>query len=347
MAAPFQNYSDGTFLTDLVTRPEFLAYLSEEIVERSAFVQSGVMSRNAALDCRAGGTRVRVPYFQPINPTEEIIQSNSTWGTSTDGYLTPQGITASEQVMTILHRGFAYAVDDLSKLGTGADPMGAIRGYLAASINKLRTATLLAQLEGIFGTALAANVLDITGEAETDISAMSVIAAKAKLGERGESLTAIALHPNQYYYLQQIGMLTFTGGNVQSGDNITWGAGGTNVSNAGVATFAGLRVIVDSQLPKASGVYTSYLFGPGAVSEGVQQELRIEAERNILSKQDVMAVDYHYGMHVNGVTWNDATDNPSNALLEDATNWTLKYDPELIPVVQLKSGTPLDPIPAP
>lgn len=344
MAAPFQNYSDGTFLTDLVTRPEFLSYLTEDIVERSAFVQSGVLTRNAALDARAGGTRIRVPYFQPINPIEEIIESNATWGESTDGYLTPKAITASEQVMTLLHRGFAYAVDDLSKLGTGADPMSAIRGYLAASINKLRTATLLAQLEGIFGTALADNSLDITGEAETDISAMSVIAAKAKLGERGESLTAIALHPNQYYYLQQIGMLTFTGGNINSGDAIAWGAGGTNISNTAVANFAGLRVIVDSQLPHSGGVYTSYLFGPGAVAEGVQQELRIEAERNILSKQDVMAVDYHYGMHVNGVSWNDAADNPDNAALEDATNWTLKYDAQLIPVVQLKSGTPLDPI---
>jgi hypothetical protein len=347
MAAPFQNYSDGTFLTDLVKRPEFLTYLSEEIVERSAFVQSGVLTRNAALDCRAGGTRVRVPYFQPINPTEEIIQSNATWGESTEGYLTPKAITASEQVMTILHRGFAYAVDDLSKLGTGADPMAAIRGYLAASINKLRTATLIAQLTGIFGDALANNSLDITGDAEKDISAMAVIAAKAKLGERGESLSAIALHPNQYYYLQQIGMLTFTGGNVQSGDPITWGAGGTNVTSAGVANFAGLRVIVDSQLPHSGGVYTSYLFGPGAVSEGVQQELRIESERNILSKQDVMAVDYHYGMHVNGVTWNDAADNPTNSDMEDDTNWTLKYNADLIPVVQLKSGTPLDPIPAP
>lgn len=346
MSANLQNY-DGTFLSALVTRPEFLSYLSEEIVQRSAFVQSGVVARNAALDCRAGGTRVRVPYFQPINPTEEIIQSNDDWGTSEGGYLTPQGITASEQVMTILHRGFAYAVDDLSKLGSGADPMGAIRGYLAASINKLRSATLIAQLTGIFGDALADNSLDITGDAEKEISAMAVIAAKAKLGERGESLNAIALHPNQYYYLQQIGMLTFTGGNIQAGDNITWGAGGTNVTNAGVANFAGLRVIVDSQLPHSGGVYTSYLFGPGAVSEGVQQELRIEAERNILSKQDVMAVDYHYGMHVNGVTWNSGSDNPTNSALQDEDNWTLKYNANLIPVVQLKSATPLDPIPAP
>ena len=87
MAAPFQNYTGGTFLPDLVTRPEFLAYISEEIFNRCAWIQSGVMVRNAALDCRAGGVRVRVPFFQPINPTEEVIESNSTWGTSGAGYL--------------------------------------------------------------------------------------------------------------------------------------------------------------------------------------------------------------------------------------------------------------------
>ena len=148
MAAPFQNYSGGTFLPDLVTRPEFLSYISEEIFERCAWIQSGVMVRNSALDCRAGGVRVRVPFFQPIDPTEEKIESNSTWGTSGAGYLTPQKITADEQIMTIMHRGFSYAVDDLSSLGSGADPMAAIRSYLTRAILKLRTSTLIAQVEG-------------------------------------------------------------------------------------------------------------------------------------------------------------------------------------------------------
>ena len=82
MAAPYQNYDGGTFLSDLVTRPEFLGYISEEIFNRCQWIQSGVLVRNSALDCRAGGVRVRVPFFQPINPTEEIIESNATWGTS-------------------------------------------------------------------------------------------------------------------------------------------------------------------------------------------------------------------------------------------------------------------------
>ena len=105
MAAPYQNYSDGTFLTDLVTRPEFLQYVQEEVYNRCQWIQSGVVVRNSALDCSAGGTRVQVPFFQPMPATEEIITSASDWGDSGQGYLTPKGITAVEQIMTILHRG--------------------------------------------------------------------------------------------------------------------------------------------------------------------------------------------------------------------------------------------------
>ena len=94
-------------------------------------------------------------------------ESNATWGTSTKGYLTPQKVTADEQIMTILHRGFAYAVDDLSAMGTGADPMAAIRGYLTRAILKLRTTTLISQCDGLFGTALADSVVDIGADAGT------------------------------------------------------------------------------------------------------------------------------------------------------------------------------------
>ena len=65
MAAPYQNYGTGTFLTDLVTRPEFLGYIQEEIYERCKWIQSGVLVRNSALDCKKGGVRVQVPFFQP------------------------------------------------------------------------------------------------------------------------------------------------------------------------------------------------------------------------------------------------------------------------------------------
>ena len=122
MAAISENYSGGSFLSDLVARPEFLQYTSEGIFEQSKWIQSGVVQRNAALDARAGGTRGRVPFHDPINPTEEQILSNATWGTGGAGYLPPQGTSADEQIMTLLHRGFSYAADDLSKLGSELTP---------------------------------------------------------------------------------------------------------------------------------------------------------------------------------------------------------------------------------
>ena len=354
MAAPFQNYSGGTFLPDLVTRPEFLSYISEEIFERCPFIQSGAMVRNSALDCRAGGVRVRVPFFQPINPTEETIESNSTWGTSGAGYLTPQKITADEQIMTIMHRGFSYAVDDLSSLGSGADPMAAIRSYLTRAILKLRTSTLLSQLEGLFGTAIADNVVDLcSGALAPDesnyLTAQSFAIARAKLGERGEDITAVAMHSSVYYYLVQVGALTFSSSSLVDGGSIQWGGGGINLRNDDVSYFMGARVIVDDMLePLNAGTtgeypcFPVYCFGGGVINEGVQQELRTEVDRNILSKQDVMSLDYHYGMHVMGTTWTAATDNPANSALETDSNWDLAYQTsKLIPLVQMKVNTPI------
>lgn len=340
MAAPFQNYSGGTFLTDLVTRPEFLGYLSEAIYGQSAMLRSGAVRRDQALDAREGGVRVEVPLFKPGNPVEERIESNSTWGTSGKGYLTPQKIQAGKQIAPILHRGFAFAADDLAKMGSGADPMAAIRNYMAEHVNKKKMATLLSQLEGLFTTAFSALSTDVSADVAPTaltganfLSAPSVIAAKAPLGERADVLSIIVLHSAVYFYLQQVGLLTFSSNSLSSGASITWGGGGVGVTNDQIAYFAGLRVIVDDSIQPIDGAtatggnakaYPCYLLAEGAVAEGTQQELRLEADRNILSKEDVIAVDYHFGYHVYGSSYGGA-DNPANTVLATAGSWSNIY----------------------
>ena len=115
--------------------------------------------------------------------------------------------------------------------------------------------------------------------------------------------------------------------------------------------FMGARVIVDDMLAPlndgTTGEYPClpvYCFGGGVINEGVQQELRTEVDRNILSKQDVMSLDYHYGMHIMGTSWTAAGDNPENSELQDGNNWALAYQtPKLIPIVQLKVNSPIAP----
>ena len=355
MAAPFQNYSGGVLLADIVKRNNLSTYVSEAIKERSLFIQSGAIVRNALLDSREGGTRIQVPEFNPVSPTEEIINGTATWGTSGAGYLTPQKIGTGTQIATICHRAFAYAVDDLAVLAAGEDPMLHIRNQLADAINKLNSERLFSHLAGLFGTALSGNALDkgvaaASGGAEANfLTAATVAEARSKLGERGEELDTLIVHPSVAYYLYQVGMLTFSTSALSASGAVTWGGGGVGIGARSVGEFAGMNVIIDAQVntvaPGTGGhqrEFYCYLVKSGTILEGVQQDLRIEAERNIMSKQDVISVDYHTAYHVMGTKWSDAGDNPTNTALATAGNWAATYDIDLIPMVQLTVNSPLD-----
>ena len=63
-------------------------------------------------------------------------------------------------------------------------------------------------------------------------------------------MDAIAVHPDVAAWLETAGMLTYT--NVVDTTNAAssiWGSGGIGLSSTQVALFAGLRVVVDEQLP--------------------------------------------------------------------------------------------------
>ena len=355
MAAPFQNYTGGVLLADIVKRNNLSRYVQEAIKERSLFVKSGAVVRSPFLDAKEGGTRIQVPEFNPVAPTEEVMTGAAGWGTGSGGYLTPQKIGSATQIASIIHRGFAYAVDDLATLAAGEDPMNAIRNQLADAINKLNSQRLFYQLHGLIGTALTSNASDLavaasSGAAEANyLSASNVAKGRALLGERGDELDTLIVHPNVGFYLYQVGLLSFSTTALSTGTGIQWGGGGVGVDAKSIGTFAGMNVIMDSQVnavqPGSSGhikEYYCYLVKSGTILEGVQQDLRIEADRNILSKQDVLSVDYHTCYHVMGTKWGNAADNPTNSVLGNKDNWTATYDADLIPMVQLTVNTPLD-----
>ena len=355
MAAPFQNYSGGVLLADIVKRNNLSTYVSEAIKERSQFIKSGAIVRNSLLDAREGGTRIQVPEFNPVSPTEEIIDGTATWGTSGAGYLTPQKIGTGTQIATICHRAFSYAVDDSAVLAAGEDPMLHIRNQLADAINKLNSARLYNHLAGLFGTALSGHSLDkavgaTSGQAEANfLTAANVAEARSVLGERGDELDILVVHPSVAYYLYQVGMLTFSTSALSASGAVTWGGGGVGVGAREVGEFAGMRVIVDSQVNTVRpgtathvSEFRCYMLKSGTIMEGVQSDLRVEAERNIMSKQDVISVDYHTAYHVMGTKWSNAADNPTNAQLATAGNWAATYDIDLIPAVELIVNTPLD-----
>ena len=359
------NVDTSTFTLDigsvtrLATSAPFAAYLTEEIYERSLMVQSGIL----ALDSRLNGitgTRAEMPFFRHLNYDEEIVRSDNTWGDLGEGRYKAQRTTAATQYCPFMTRGAMFAMDDLSQVQTGEDALANIRSQLATDMNRKITAKIISQLTGLFGGPLAPNTLNIAaattvvpGEANF-LSAASITAGKYVLEERANELTTLVIHPLVAAHLEQVGMLTFsTPAGIQANANITWGGGGIGVTSTQIGYMAGLRVIVDSQVPvvqpagAATGDalgYTCYLAGDGVIRTGSQFPLDIETDRNIASRQNNFTVTYNRGDHVLGTTWNPqagVTDSPTNAQLATAANWGLAYtDTRIIPLVEMVVNTP-------
>ena len=136
------------------------------------------------------------------------------------------------------------------------------------------------------------------------LSPTSVTGAKYLLGERANTVDAIAVHPDVAAWLETAGMLTYT--NVTDTSNAAssiWGSGGIGLSSTQVALFAGLRVVVDEQLPVicndgGPAQYHCYLFGNGVMRTGQQFPLNIETEEYRLAARRLCGdLFQHHALH--------------------------------------------------
>lgn len=331
---------DVASLTRLATSAPFARYLQEQIFLQSRMIRSGIIATDSGLTATTG-TRIEAPFFDPINPVEERMTSGDDWGTSGDGHFTFQKITSSTQYATITHRGFAYAVDKLSRLAIGEDPLAVLASQLAPAMDKLRTAKFIAQMEGLLGTGGPLNATQNLNKSVTTgstianwLTAENIVEARYKLGERQSDITTLVIPSPVAAYLEQVGFLAYDAD--RKGVN----------RRQEIGIFGNLNVVVDDQCPiiGTSGQqrqFVCYLAGAGVMREGDQIPMEIEADRNAPSKQDGLVIDYHHVQHVPGTSWNAAFDNPTNAQLATGSNFTLAYaEPRLIPVVRLVVNSP-------
>ena len=344
--------SDIGSATRLATSGSFARYLTEQIVEGSAMIQSGLIATDARLN-NLTGVLAELPFFDQLDYTEENVNSSATWGTVTpgSGRYTTQKHTASTQYGPICTRGASFAADMLSQYETGEDALQNVAAQLTRKINKDITAKVISQLTGLFGTALAGNSLNKavaaggTPDDSNYLTAASVTQAKYLLGEKAADVSVLVVHPLVAADMEARGMLSF----LNNGGTVNYASNGVGVTDTQVGYFAGLRVVVDSQVPTvdpAGGTtgdavgYTAYLAAPGVIRTGSQFPLSIEQDRDILSLQDVMSVTYNRIDHVLGTSYGGSM-HPENSDLANAANWTLAYTSrENVPLVELVTNTP-------
>lgn len=310
-----------TRIADVIVPEVFNPYVIQRTAELSALVQSGIVVPNPELDrlASSGGKTINMPYWNDLTGDDEVL--------SDSGALTPQKITAEQDIAVLLMRGKAWSANDLAKALSGDDPMRAIGDLVAAYWARMEQKTLINTLNGSMGSSgMTGNVSDIsteTGDA-AKISGEAFLDAAQKLGDAKDRLVAIAMHSAVETYLAKLNLIEY----VRESD-----------ANPRVPYYMNKRVIVDDGMPVAAGVYTSYLFGQGAIGRGEgQAPVPVETDRDSLAGDDILINRRHFILHPRGIAWKGsaAGASPTNAELGTTTNWERKYENKNIRIVQFK-----------
>ena len=308
-------------IADVIVPEVFNPYVIAEVNRLDTFVQSGIIAPDSQLDSLAstGGTLINMPYFNDlVGDSEELSDSSP---------LSVSGISASQDAARLQMRGRAWSANELAGSLSGTDPMAVIASKVAKFWTGQRSKILFSTLKGIETALAATNVYDISAEVGelAVISGSTTVDAKQKLGDNADKLAAFGMHSAVYSKLQKDNLIVYTT---------------TSDGKIAFPTYLGYRIVIDDSTPVTSGVYTSYLFGAGAIGLGNgAAPTPTEVDRDSLQGDDILINRQHFVLHPRGVKWTNASvvgKSPTMAEIETAANWELVYSAKSIRIIIFK-----------
>ena len=297
-------------VSDVIVPEIFAPYVINRTVEKSALWQSGIISNidEATLLNQNGGALINMPFWNDLNGDSEVLSDNSR--------LTVNNIKAGADVAILHARGKAWGANDLARALAGDDPMSAIADLVVNYWSREMQKITLATLKGVFGSAtMAGNLSDISkaSGAAAVIGGDKFIDASFKLGDEVNQLTAVAMHSATAAVLAKQGLIQ----TIRDADGV---------------------VLYQTYMDKRIIVYTTYLFGAGALGYGeVGAPVPVETDRDSLASEDILINRRHFILHPRGVKWKGAAGiAPVNTGLATESNWERVYDPKQIRIVAFK-----------
>lgn len=316
----------GTTLTDVIVPELFTPYVTRRTMELSALFQSGIVTNNAEFDRLASEAAPihSMPFFEDLTgDSEAVIEGKD---------LTANKITSNKDVSVTIRRAMMWSATDLSAALAGSDPMAAIGDLVAGFWARDMQKELINLLTGVFSASTMTNhVLDVSAEegAGANISASVFIDALQKLGDAQGNLTAVAMHSATKSYLKKQNLITTE----------------RDSTSVEFEAYQGRRVIVDDGCPVSGGVYTTYLFGQGAIALGNGNPVGFVATEVDRDKKKGSGVDYlinrrTFILHPRGIAYQKASqtnvETPTREELAKATNWKRVYEDKAIRLVAIK-----------
>lgn len=254
-------------LSDIIDVKVFQDLPSVNSPEKTAFFESGVVTRNALLDgiATAAGKTAELPFWKDIDAT--VAPNLSTDNPAT--LATPDKIVQGEQIArkAFLNKGLS-AADLASELAMGSRAMDQIRARVDAYWLRQWQRRLIASCNGILADNVANNsgdmVINVAAEATASQTATTKFNrdtftdAVYTMGDAADALRAIAVHSAVMKQMVKNDDIVYV---PDSQGRLT------------IPTYMGLRVIVDDGLPVVAGTtsgfkYTSVIFGEGAFGYG-------------------------------------------------------------------------------
>lgn len=316
----------------------FLGYQQEELTTKNAFIRSGILTTNSAIQAEfdKGGRTIDLPFFGDLSGDDEVIDDTQS--------LTPAEMAGDYQTGVRLQRAKAWKASDLAAELSGADPMQAIARSTGRFWTTKMQTTLLKVMEAQFGTGGPLESSHVYGGNSTANGPGAFIQGIAKLGDSGNQLRMMAMHSAVYYDLTGIDLSQSGAFAISQID--------TRISEESpeFETYLRRGVIVDDSLPVSAGtgtggtdVYTSYLFAPGCLAYATAPTKNpVETDRDKLNSSgiDYLVNRMQYMIHPNGMRWigTAAKASPSNAELATPTNWEKVFvDNKNIKMVAVKT----------
>lgn len=314
----------ATVLSSIIEPRIFADYVINRTAELSAFWQSGIVAAVPDLDVPKGKS-VDMPFFSDLDDDDEVIDDTAD--------LTPGSIDSSQDTAAVLIRGKAWGASDLSGVIAGSDPVMAIGDLVAGWWNRKMQKALLASVKGamsttVSGGSMAAATLNISALSPSTLRVFTpegFLDACQLLGDAQDSLAGAAMHSATYNLLLKDDLIDF----IKPSDG-----------GAPIATYLGKRIIVDDGMPKTSaGVYTTYIFGPGAIgyAEGAvktpaatwRDELKGGGTEYLASRRKFV-------LHPRGVRWIGTPAGPTatNTELETGSKWKRVYEQKQVRIVR-------------
>lgn len=334
--------TDLTEVADIIQPSIWLPYTINRTTELSELVTSGIIEASPQFDAlaAAAGSTINMPYWNDLSGDDEVIQVS--------GSLSTGQITTGQDNAVHCIRGKAWANHDLAGILAGSDPAGAMGELVAAYWARRLQARVLALLTGVFAAAsMASNVLALHhtsggpgGATDANrLNASTFIDACQLMGDAKAKLSAIIMHSKVEASLAKQQLIDY----IPSADG-----------TIRIPTFKGHRVIVDDGMPVATVdselVYTTYIFGRGAIAYGngrtnpeipgavANSKWELEFFRDALGSVSGFVQRNRTIVHIRGVRWIGSLvggNSPNNSQLATGTNWEAVYDHKNIRVVKV------------